>query len=327
MRHPYFEQLRNEGLLSQESFDRIKQQESGPFSVHWELKTLLYAGVLMLSTGLGILVYKNIDSIGHQVILLFIALLTAGCLGWCDRHKAPFQYEKVVSPNAFFDYMLLLGTLSFLTFVGYLQFQYEVFGNRYGLATFIPMVVLFFLAYYFDHLGILTLAITNLALWMGVTVTPKELLSNTDFDNETIIYTYLLLGLLLLAAAYASTRLHIKSHFFFSYHHYGVHLTFIALLAAYFHYDFGASFLWLALLLVVAWLLYRRAYRTGSFYFLLLCVLYSYIGLSGLAVRTLIQMEDLAAAYLIFIYFIGSGIGLILFLSDLNKSLKRHDHL
>ncbi|MDQ6764326.1 MAG: hypothetical protein M3015_17115 [Bacteroidota bacterium] len=64
-----------------------------------------------------------------------------------------------------FDYILLFGCLSLLTFVGYLQFEYNVFGNKWGLATFIPMVVLFMAAYYFDHLGVLILAIVNLAAW------------------------------------------------------------------------------------------------------------------------------------------------------------------
>jgi hypothetical protein len=67
------------------------------------------------------------------------------------------------------DYILLLGCLLLLILIAYLQFQYNVFGNRYGLATFIPMVLLFISAYYFDHIGVLTMAITNLAAWAGIT--------------------------------------------------------------------------------------------------------------------------------------------------------------
>ena len=51
------------------------------------------------------------------------------------------------------------------------------------------MVVLFFCAYFFDHIGILSLAITNLAAWVGIVVTPAEILKSNDFNSVTIIYT------------------------------------------------------------------------------------------------------------------------------------------
>ncbi|NEU06994.1 DUF2157 domain-containing protein [Flavihumibacter sp. R14] len=328
MNNTVFDHLHSEGLLSDESFKKIKQRQSSPlFSVHWELKTALYTGVLLLSTGLGILVYKNIDSIGHQVVLAFIAVLCAGCLGWCNKNKKPFSFAKVESPNSLFDYVLLLGVLSFLSLIGYLQVQYGVFGDKYGLATFLPMVVLFFFAYYFDHIGVLTLAITNLAIWMGVTVTPKDLLEHANFNNEKFIYTYLLLGCLLLVAGWATNYYGIKKHFAFSYHHYGVHVTFIALLSGYFFYDYGLSFIWLSCLAVLTWFIFKDAYRKRSFYFLLLCVLYNYIAFSGLIIRSVIKVAESEGFYLISLYFVSSGFGLIIFLTNLNRKLKSNDHL
>ena len=108
--------------------------------------------------------------------------------------KLPFSLQKTVSPSVFFDYILLLGCLTFISFVGYIQFQYQVFGNRFGLATFIPMVVLFFSAYYFDQVGVLSLAITNLAAWAGIAATPLKILQSSDFSSTNIIITGLLLG-------------------------------------------------------------------------------------------------------------------------------------
>jgi len=164
-----FETLHAQGVISNTSFQKIRTQKEHPeISVHWELKTMLYLGVLLLTSGLGIVIYKNIDSISHQAILAFIGLISGGSFYYCVKTKKPFSLNKVAAPNAFFDYILLLGCLTFISFVGYLQFQYQVFGNRYGLATFIPMLVLFFSAYYFDHLGILSLAITTLAAWAGI---------------------------------------------------------------------------------------------------------------------------------------------------------------
>lgn len=317
-----YENLHADGLISDESFEKIKQKQD-LFSVHWEVKTLLYLGVLLLTTGLGILIYENIDTIGHKVVLALIALICSGCFLYCFKTALPFSSGKVKSPNTSFDYILLLGSISFLTFIGYLQYEYKVFGTNYNLATLIPMLVLFFTAYYFDHLGILNMAIANLAVWMGVSVTPKQLLLHSDFDSQTIIYTYLVLGLILLIGAYLTQRLNFKKHFKFSYQHYGVHVTFISLLAGYFHfYNSAFAMLWMLGLFAIAWVIFRDAFKNHSFYFLLLVVLYSYVAISSLVVRLALLAEDEGALYLTMLYFIGSAIGLIFLLINLNKKLK-----
>jgi hypothetical protein len=319
-----YKTLHAEGLISDESFNKINRHEEPQlFSVHWEIKTLLYLGVLLLTTGLGILIYENIDTIGHQFVLLLIALICVGCFAYCFKTHLPFSTGKVKSPNTSFDYVLLLACISFVTFVGYLQFEYKAFGTNYGLATLIPMLVLFFVAYFFDHLGILNMAIANLAIWMGVSVTPKELLLHSDFNSETIIYTYLLLGVLLLVGGYATQQFNFKKHFKFSYQHYGVHITFITLLAGYFFYY--SSALWVLFIIGVgalAWFIYSDAFKNRSFYFLLLVILYSYIAISSLVVRVLILMQDEGALYLMMLYFISSAIGLIFVLINLNKKIK-----
>jgi hypothetical protein len=324
MDNSLFEDLHSHGLLSDTSLGRIKQRINFPlFSVHRELQALLYIGVLALSSGLGTLVYKNIDSIGHQTVLAFIACLCLACFYWCNKYKLPFSFAKAQSENPIFDYILLLGTLSFLSFIGYLQFQYVVFGDRLGLATFIPMITLFFISYYYDHLGALTLAIVNLAIWMGVAVTPKALLKNLDYNSETFIYTYLILGTGLLVVAYVTYKYDIKKHFFFSYHNYGVHVTFIALLSGFFFYNFPGSLIWLLLTCVLAWFTISRALKDESFYFLLVSVFYSYVAISGLWLR-LMKWGDYDMAFeLSYLYFIGSGLATSFLIVKLNKTISK----
>lgn len=319
-----YEQLKDNGTISSESFEKITEHQRNPlFSLHWELKTLLYLGVMMLSSGLGILIYKNIDSIGHQAILAFIAAICAGCFYYCFKHKKAFSSDLVKSPNAVFDYFLLLGCLSFLTFTGYLQYQYEVFGTNYGLATFIPMVVLFYVAYEFDHLGILSMAIANLAVWMGVSVTPNRLLSTGNFDNNTLIYTYLLLGGILLLAGFLSERFNFKKHFRFSYFHFGIHVSFIALLFAYFNdYESPRCILWILVLFALAFYLYRDALAHKLFYFMLLVIIYSYTAISILIFRALDNVNNMGGMYLLCLYFIVSATALILRIFRLNKQMK-----
>ena len=321
---PLFEKLQANGLISDESLVKLKAHENSKlFSLHWELKTILYLGILLLSGGLGILVYKNIDTIGHTAILVFIGLLSAGGFLYCFKAKLPFSFAKVAAPNAFFDYVLLLACLCFVTFIGYLQYQYHFFGNRFGLVTFIPMLVLFFSAYYFDHLGILSLAITNLCAWAGIAVTPMRILQDNDFSSNTIIYTGLVMGIGLIVTGLITRARQIKSHFAFTYTNFGMHILFVSTLAGMFLFT-TVYLLWFVLLGGVVFYFYREALRTKSFYFLLVLTLYSYIGLSYVIIRILFFTlnTDVGGIYLSFMYFIGTAVGLILFLIRMNKKIK-----
>ncbi|HEU4555705.1 MAG TPA: DUF2157 domain-containing protein [Chitinophaga sp.] len=321
-----FERLYTAGLISEDSLRKVKAAAAGKlFSLHAELRITLYLGVLLLSTGLGILVYKHIDTIGHQVVLLFIAAVSAGCFYYCYKKTPPFSFNRVAAPAALSDYLLLLACLTFVSFIAYLQYQYAVFGNHLRLAGFIPLVVLFFSAYYFDHLGVLSLAITNLAAWMGIVVTPLHILRDNDFNSSTLIYTGLALGVLLVAAGEITYYKYIKKHFRFTYVNIGAHVLFIATLAAMFHFE-RVYYGWFLLLAALAAFFYWYALRQRSFYFMLILTLYGYIGVSDVVLHLLMKMDNsgMGALYLGLIYFIGSAIGLILLLIHLNKKIKQH---
>jgi hypothetical protein len=317
-----FTKFHTDGLLSDASLEKIKTANANRlFSIHWELHIILYLGVLMLSSGLGILVYENIDSIGHVAILIFIALISAGGYLYCLKKKLPFSTDHVASYNVFVDYLLVLSCLCFIIFIGYWQYQYNVFGDRFGLVTFIPMLLLFFTAYFFDHLGVLCMAITNLGAWVGIVVTPTRILKANDFNSATIIYTGVVLGILLLAAGKLSQRFKIKQHFAFTYSNFGMNTLFISCLAGLFHFD-DQYLLWFLALMLIAGYFYLESVREKSFYFLLMLTLYGYIGLSYVFVRMMDWGSNTDAWLLDCLYFIISGIALILFLIRMNKKYK-----
>lgn len=323
MRLQFLEQWRREGLISDTSYEKGRSGNAEQlFSLHWELRTILYLGVILLSGALGILVYKNIDTIGHQSILALLAAVSGGCFWYCRKRKLPFSWDKVPSSGSFSDYALLLGCLTFVTFIGYLQFQYQAFGSTYDMATFIPMIVLFFCAYYFDHLGVLSLGITNLATWAGIAITPARILQDNDFRETRLIYTGMLLGLLLIGMAWLSDKGKRKAHFDFTYNNFGVHMLCIAVLAAVFVFD-SQFLLWVLILCIITWLIAYRAIQQRSFYFLLISILYAYVGVSYTIVR-LADGRDVIYFYLL--YFICSAFGIIRLLMYFNKKLK-HDRV
>lgn len=326
---PLFEQLHNDGHLSTSSLSNIKKSKQKPlFSLHWELKTLLYLGVLLLSGGLGILVYKNLDTIGHQAILAGLAAICMGSYFYCFKNAKPYTNQQVETINSFYDYILLLGCLSLLTFIGYLQFQYQVFGTRYGLATFIPMLCLFFCAYYFDNPAILSMAVVNLAAWAGIAVTPRRILLDNDFSNERLIFTGIALAVLLMVLAYFSKKKNIKAHFEFTYTNFGTNLLFISCLAAMFHFE-GIYLLWFAVLIGLAVFYYVKAKKEKSFYYILLLTLYGFIGLTYVVIDFIFSKSnlDIGGAYLVCFYFIGAAVCIIFFLIRTNRKFKTNDRL
>jgi hypothetical protein len=178
----YLAELQACQLLAPEQAAAIAAADyARPFSLHYELRAALYLGITLLAGGLGVLVYQHIDSIGHGVVIALIAALMAACFTYAARHRTPFTWGEAAKTSVGADYLLLLGCLLFVVLEGYAQYQYNVFGNRYALATALPALVFLPLAYWFDHRGVLAMGLTALASWVGLTVAPLAVLTENDY--------------------------------------------------------------------------------------------------------------------------------------------------
>ncbi len=304
-------------VIGPEEAEKIRQFETTrPFSLHWELKTMLYLGVLLLNVGLGVLIYENIDTIGHAALIFLIGCVSAACLIYACKRRVPFSAGQAESPTPYYDYILLLGCLTFLIMEGYWQYQYNVFGNKYGLATFIPMVLFFGTAYTLDNRGVLSLAVTLLASWAGVTVTPNELLQKNDFNSETIIHTGVVLGIFLAIIPFLSERMGFKKHFSLTYLNFSVHLLMISCLSGMIALDNSLLYFPLLCLAVGFYMWYART--RSSFYFLVVAVIYGYIGVTYL----LLHAADGLDFTLYLLYFLLSCGAVIAFLVNYKKFFK-----
>ncbi len=322
MHPPILRELLQQELITHEDAEKIALFESKkPFSLHWELKTLLYLGVILLNIGLGFLIYENIDSIGHVALITLIGAVSAGCFWYSVRHRGPFSKGEVVSPTPFYDYILLLGCLTFLIMEGYWQYQYQIFGTRYGMATLIPMLLFFGLAYWLDNRGVLSLGITALASWLGVTVTPQDLLRQNDFNSETIVATGVFLGVLMATAAFLSERQDFKKHFSLTYLNFGVHIGMISCLAGMMSPGQAWAYFPIFVVAVAFYLWYART--RSSFYFLTVTVLYGYIGATYMLFRLLDSMSGEFMVYLYLFYFMASCAGIIIFLINYKRFFKK----
>lgn len=309
-------ELFNKGLLSELSYSRLQSKKQNTlFSLHWELRTLLYLGVLLFSGGFGILVYQNIDTIGHQAVLAFIALACLACFGYCFLKGHPFSSEKHTHESPFFDYVLLLGCLLFLSFEGYLQFQYEVFQSHYHWLAMFPTLLFLFLAYRFDHLGILSMAITGLAAWLGIAITPLQLWDSFDNATQQLVWTGIGLGLFLGTVGWLLMKKNFKAHFFFTYANFATHLLFVATLVGLFMASREMNLLWLFVLLGIFVACFFFAKQQKSFYFLLIALLYTYVGVTYAFFNWADSKNSIGdLIWLGLFYFIGSCWAIVYFL-------------
>lgn len=311
-------ELTKQGIIPTHKRDKIAEFERlKPFSLHWELRTMLYAGVLLLSGGLGLLIYENYDQIGHGILLGGIALLCVGCFAFAWQHRPLMSADEVKFQSPFGDYALVLGCLLFLALEGYAQYEYNVFGTRYGLVTFLPAMLFLGLAYRFDHRGVLGMALTALISWVGLTVRPLDFFVKTNFFDQRVVFSAILLSLVLIGAALLLERQRIKPHFTYTYLSIAGNVLLIALLAGVFNFEeLRVGFV---LGLAVACFGFDRyARRERSFLFLLMSAVYGYIGATYLLSFLKIDTN------LVFLYFVATGVGLIAYLSRYRQYLTPH---
>ncbi|WP_234733116.1 DUF2157 domain-containing protein [Tellurirhabdus bombi] len=310
------QELEKEQIITQPQAKIIRDAEAKkPFSVHWELRVVLYIGILLFTTGGGLLIYENLDRIGHNALLGVLTVVCIACFVYAFRFKKPYSPGQTGSSSAFGDYALLLSCLLFLTLEGYVQYQYNLFGTRYGLVTFLPAVLFLGLAYAFDHRGVLSLGLTALISWVGVTIRPLEFYFKGNLRDMTVLLSALLLALLLLGGAWYLNQKRIKTHFTNTTLTFAGNLMLVALLAGLF--NFTEYHLLFAIGLAVACFGFDRfARQEHSFLFLLMSTLYGYIGVTYLIFHYLKPGNE--AVYL---YSIITGIGLIAYLLTYRKKI------
>lgn len=194
------------------------------FSLNKELLSLLYLAITFFTTGIGILIFQNINTIGHTILVVLLFIMIFCCYIYCFKNAPKFQKHESLSKNLFVDYILLLGMILTCTFIGYIQYQYNIFGNNYNIATFIPALIGLICAYFFDHKGVLSIALTGFVSCVGLTVNPKSLLGVENINAYTMSCTGILTGLLFILWSYYCKNIGLKKHFTLIFHHFALHL-------------------------------------------------------------------------------------------------------
>jgi hypothetical protein len=319
MRPEHLTELRDKNLITTEQHQHLEPIISRKvISVFYELRILLYLGVMLFTTGIGILIYKNIGDLGHLLSIIALFASTAACFWYAFTKAAPYSNTKVSPPTPYFDYIVLLGSLLFISALTYLQFQYNIFDDGLGATTLVTALFFFFAAYRFDHLGILSLAITALASFWGISASPQKWYSSDFLTDSNHHITALLLSASLAAIAFVLDKRGYKQHFTFTYLNFCCLMFLIAALAGVF-INYNAYVLYIVILYAGCGLTVLAAHWKKSFLFLVYAFVAGYIG-------TTFMLADLILdAFAIFFYFLLSCGGFIFFLIRYRNYFKRKE--
>jgi hypothetical protein len=269
-------ELREKNFITEEQYQRIYAITSGRIvSVFYELRTLLYLGVLLFSSGMGLLIYDNIGQMGHLLSLGALGIATIACFGYAIWKRVPYTHGQAVAPTPYYDYVVLLGCLLLLSVLGYAQFQFGILNDRLEWITLLTAIFFFTVAYRFDHLGILSMAITAFISFGGIRTSFVQW-AQGDFFSRDLYAVAIILGAVFVAVSAALDKKGIKQHFSFTYQNFGLLLFFVGCFAGMWGDDFAYGYFVLLIYAgcAVAWLLARWR---KSFLFLLYAFLSAYI--------------------------------------------------
>lgn len=311
---PHLNNLFEKKYLEPKQYAFLKKVYSRELvSVYYEIKVALYVGVLAFTTGLGILIYKYSGDYVHQISISILSGLTLVCFGFAFRYKQPYSNNEIENPPQAQNYSLLMGALLFLILGGYLQNIYDVFGANWGLAGIIAAVLFFYLAYAFDHIAVLSLAITSAASAIGLQIFALNWTKSNVFSENELIVPAILFGAATVVVGFTLQKRKIKLHFVNSYLTWGITILLSGTLAGLFNFE--SKILLFLLLASICLLTVWHANRTGQFHFILIAIGTGYVGLTYLVAHT--TNLDILFWYT---YFIATCVALIYFLRKHLKS-------
>jgi hypothetical protein len=181
-------------------------------SVYWELRLLLYAGVLLITGGAGILIKENLDRIGPAAIAIGIGLAAAAAFAWVIRVSPPFSWQEVPSPNLAFDYILLLGVLLAAADLAYVEVQFTPLGPDWTWHLLVVALLAGLAAFRFDSRIVFSLALSTFAAWRGVSVAGVGK-GVFDGSEDAVRWNAVACGVLFVGIGLALARKERKAHF------------------------------------------------------------------------------------------------------------------
>ena len=305
------EQWKERGIISPEQHTLLAGlSREEPLSVFLELNILLYAGILAFVAGLGWTVSAWSQQLGDVLVLTLLSTMLAACFWYCFSRAPAWFPGETSSPGLVLDYVLYLGSLIWSVELAYLENRFHILSGQWDLYLLATAGLFFFLAYRFDNRFVLSLALSSVAGWFGLTISHWPSHQDAAYRQYAILYSLMVGG-----AGAALQRRGLKPHFFGTYLNIAANVLFWALLSGVFHRE--GYFVWLLCLLAacgasVAWGLARR-----QFSFVAYAAVYGYVGVSAILIR------DMHGSTAVLSYFLVTGVAMLVVLVQIARRFGR----
>jgi len=287
--------LYSENLITEKQYLFLESIQSAKIvSLYYELRLILYLGIVLFTSGLGYLAYENIGEFGHVLLMLLMAILIGLGFYFIDRKAQPYSNDEVKTPNGYFDYLLVLIALLIIGLFSYIQVYFELTELLLNYSSIITAIVFFLMAYRYNNKALLAMGITALVATFGLTITPVGWINGDWFDSSQLYQIAILCGFVIVLTGHLLARKSIKKHFLFTYQNYGLLLFFVGCIAATFDSYNETAYAFFTSIVGVAISIY--SWYNKKFLFFL------YANISGY----------IAITYLMFVFIFSEGAGYML---------------
>ncbi len=277
---PELRALHAEGMIDDATAARALARDRGRvFSLHAELRVTLYAGVLLLMAGVGIVLARNLDRIGPLTIVMAVSLVAFACAVPAVRAKLAGRDLTVAS-----DYMLLLAALLASANLAYAERQYTLLGPLWSWHFLLLAVGHAAIAYTFGSSLVLAASLTALAGWFGVGGTPGDAL-RFAYSSPELGARALACAVVIAAWRQADRRVRPDARFSDVFDHFATNLAFWGTIAWCLEWPWLAA--GLPLLAAFSYASARRGLGTGREAFLVYGAVYAAIGICAAALPRL----------------------------------------
>lgn len=296
-----------DGILNQNQFDYLEKIDSNQIvSLYFELRSLLYIGVLLLTTGIGFIVYLNLGGIGHLALISVMIILEGVVFWYIHKHALPYSNSEQKSPTPYFDYVVLFGALLIISIFTYILIQYDLLELFLEWSSLISAIIFFYLAFRYDHRGVLALGITAFSAFWGLNLSMVDWASFEFHEMGQLYHTGIGVGLLLFLTGMGLKLKNIKIHFVFTFQNFGLILFFISITNALFDgYNWG-FYAWASML--ASLIISIASWKKQEYLFFVYSAIAGYIAFT----RLLIEIANNMPFELWFLYIMVSMAGLIL---------------
>jgi len=249
------------------------------FSLHLELRLTLYAGVVLVMAGLGLILARNLERLSPLAIVLAIALVAAACSVPAVRARRAGRALTVAG-----EYLLLLAALLVAADLAYAERQFTLLGPLWSRHLLLLAAVHAAIAYAFVSPLVLAASLAALASWFGVGGTFGDALF-TATSTPALGARALACAAAIIAWRYLDRRARPDSTFTAVFDHFAANLAFWGAIA------WCVEWPWLAaglpLLAALAYTSVRDGLVTGRETLLVYGVVYTAIGICAAALPRL----------------------------------------